>query len=174
MQGTVLACLTSCNTADCNFFVRLQAAPAKAISRIYAKSTAAPARGACRPIRMRTFKVSSRSGLTTEVTNCVGQRQWPICVPCNLQKWIRCPLLALSGHALLHCMSPLLTQSGHQATLALRLRASADAKLPRVIPLNGGDWLNSTGWVALALLILIGGWVIRGVSEQKWGRYSNA
>jgi len=29
-------------------------------------------------------------------------------------------------------------------------------------------------WIALALLILIGGWVIRRVSEQKWGRYSNA
>src|SRR5262249_884401 len=26
---------------------------------------------------------------------------------------ISCPLLALSGHALLHCMSPFLTQSGH-------------------------------------------------------------
>ena len=29
-------------------------------------------------------------------------------------------------------------------------------------------------WVALASLILIGGWVIRWTSEQKWGRYSNA
>jgi hypothetical protein len=29
-------------------------------------------------------------------------------------------------------------------------------------------------WVALALLILIGGWVIRWVTELKWGRYSNA
>ena len=27
---------------------------------------------------------------------------------------VLCPLLALSGHALLHCMSPLLTQSGHR------------------------------------------------------------
>jgi hypothetical protein len=29
-------------------------------------------------------------------------------------------------------------------------------------------------WLALALLILIGGWVIRWTTEQKWGRYSNA
>ena len=67
------------------------------------------------------------------------------------------------------------------------------------IPPDGGDWLNSAGtsllawwllpvlalasrpisasiymWVALALLILIGGWAIRWTTEQKWGRYSNA
>ena len=29
-------------------------------------------------------------------------------------------------------------------------------------------------WVALALLILVGGWAIRWTTEQKWGRYSNA
>jgi hypothetical protein len=29
-------------------------------------------------------------------------------------------------------------------------------------------------WVALALLILIGGWVIQWTTEQKWGHYSNA
>jgi len=59
MQGAVLARLTGCNIAGLNFFVRSQAVSAKAISRIYAKTTAAPARGACRPIRMRTCKVTS-------------------------------------------------------------------------------------------------------------------
>src|SRR5215468_6325975 len=59
MQGAVLARLTGCNIAGLNFFVRSQAVPAKAISRIYAKTTAAPAKGACRPIRMRTCKVTS-------------------------------------------------------------------------------------------------------------------
>ena len=29
-------------------------------------------------------------------------------------------------------------------------------------------------WAAFALLILVGGWVIRWITEQKWGRYSNA
>jgi hypothetical protein len=29
-------------------------------------------------------------------------------------------------------------------------------------------------WVALALLIFVGGWTIRWATEQKWGRYSNA
>jgi len=29
-------------------------------------------------------------------------------------------------------------------------------------------------WVALALLILVGGWAIRWTTEQKGGRYSNA
>ena len=55
----MLARLTGCNIAGLNFFVRSQAVPAKAISRIYAKTTAAPAKGACRPIRMRTCKVTS-------------------------------------------------------------------------------------------------------------------
>src|SRR5262245_17287800 len=59
MQGTVLARLPGCNTAGLNFFVRSQAVRAKAISRIYAKTTAAPARGACRLIRMRTCKSRS-------------------------------------------------------------------------------------------------------------------
>jgi len=62
MQGTVLARLTGCNIAGLNFFVRSQAVPAKAISRIYAKTMAAPARGACRPIRMRTCKVTRSTG----------------------------------------------------------------------------------------------------------------
>jgi hypothetical protein len=29
-------------------------------------------------------------------------------------------------------------------------------------------------WVALALLIFVGGWTVRWTTEQKWGRYSNA
>src|SRR5215470_18956732 len=62
MQGTVLARLTGCNIAGLSFFVRSQAVPAKAISRIYAKTMAAPARGACRPIRMRTCKVTRSTG----------------------------------------------------------------------------------------------------------------
>ena len=33
---------------------------------------------------------------------------------------------------------------------------------------------SSYTWAALALLILIGGWVIRWFTELKWGRYSNA
>ena len=32
--------------------------------------------------------------------------------PCDFTNYA-CPLLALRGHALLQCMSPLLTQSGH-------------------------------------------------------------
>jgi len=66
MQGTVLARLTGSNKAGLNFFVRSQAVPAKAISRIYAKTTAAPARGACRLIRTRTCKVAISNRETTQ------------------------------------------------------------------------------------------------------------
>jgi len=38
------------------------------------------------------------------------------------------------------------------------------------VPLSASTYT----WIALALLVLMGGWVIRRVSEQKWGRYSNA
>ncbi|MGA9437704.1 MAG: hypothetical protein WBV76_05845, partial [Pseudolabrys sp.] len=52
-----LAWPTGRNVASLDFLVRSQAMPAKAISRIYAKTTAAPARADCRRIPMRIYEV---------------------------------------------------------------------------------------------------------------------
>ena len=59
----------------------------------------------------------------------------------------KCPLLAHSGHALLHCMSPLLTQSGHLLGVhfGLTLCCFAQTTKPNQIEDAGGSCVSPVG-----------------------------
>jgi hypothetical protein len=45
----------------------------------------------------------------------------------------QCPLLALSGHALLQCMSPLLTQSGHRPAFHVAVAKPVSAPIKALV-----------------------------------------
>jgi hypothetical protein len=60
-HGSGLVCPTSRIVASLDFLVRSQAIRAKAIFRIYAKTTAAPVRVACRRIQRRIYEVLEAS-----------------------------------------------------------------------------------------------------------------